>query len=205
MRKLLIFSILIMFLSFTCQNFLEQGILNLDLENEESTAIAESSSSAQPTPMDNYNELKGFIVGSQLLKGKKICDVDGAYPNLRKSIEKIINLIKGPKPTNVDEWFDYVIEILKAVRDVKHETSKDIPECEQAYKDANYVLDKLSKYMGDPNYQNKVILHSSLNVLKIKKLLDDFKNNYNKRTPYDNGVKGGELSRFIFFWDFNNN
>ncbi len=203
MRKLLILSLLLILSSFTLQTFLEQGILKII--EDEIAAVAESSSSAQPTPMDNYNEFKGFLLGSQLLKGKKICDVDGAYPNIRKPIEKIISLIKGPKPKNIDEWFDFVIEFLKAIRDIKHESSKDIPECEEAYKDANYVLDKLSKYMGDPNYQNKVVLHSSLNAFKIKKLLDDFKNNYNTRKPYDNGVKGGELSRFVFFWDFNNN
>ena len=177
-------------------------LLNLNRFANEIEEDSSSSSAPAPSLLDDYEQAKGFIIGSELMKGKHVCDYE--HQHITNDIADIIQILKGPKPANIDDIFDYVLNILKKIQDIDGQARVLIPACESTYKDALDVLTKFNTYTSDPKYQNKVLVHSTLNTFKINKMLNDFKNNYNTRKPYDNGVAGGALSRFIFFWDFKN-
>lgn len=168
--------------------------------NMELKFLEKVSDGPNPDPLPNIELALGFINGTQLFKDCTPCDYKDE--KIYDDIVDIIDILKGPVPETIDDFLDIAIKLLTSIQDIENEAENLEEPCIESYEQRLDIMNRLGIYMNGTDYQTKVVTHAAFYTFKIKKMLDDFQSQYYNRTHYENGVMGGQITRFVLFWDF---
>ena len=160
-----------------------------------------SSTFMQPKKVDPKEALdlvQGYLEGTGLFKDVAPCEVEDeqAAADLNDIIEKI----KGIH--GIADVLPALEKIIPDSIDLFHRISEDAKQCEDTYLQVKDIIAKVLAYMKRPEYIQEFAYHTIGNISEVMSKINDLKDNWGTRTARENGVKMGEMERFIFYWDF---
>ena len=119
-------------------------------------------------------------------------------PKVTQIAEEIFNIVKG---LNIKNAMDVVRKVTVKGLEIIDIISKQSDACNIYSKAIKNVADRLIKKINEKSYPTKLVFHSQTNMKPITdKLMNSVKAFKNKE--FENaGITGGELMKFIFFWD----
>lgn len=142
--------------------------------------------------------LEGWVSGTHLFGGIEPCQLKD--PEVIADVEDILEKLKSIE--SIADVLPAIKSIIADLDDVYVRLQTIVPECEKTSEEVRAIVMRLVQYMKTTEYQEKLVYHTIANLNEILNKVNDLKNNFVDTTSRDNGVKVGELERFIFYWDF---
>jgi hypothetical protein len=149
---------------------------------------------------EDYMFIKSFLNGTQLFHNlNRSSECMTVLPVIHDDFVDIFELLNHIKSESdffkiirgVIDKLEHTFEKLKAVEE----------PCNDMFTDVARRINKLSHYLGNEWFQ-KVIFHSITHVDDIRQRYVTFRDLFMKQDYCGSGYALGDLSRFIFFYDF---